>query len=111
MNVGLINYLEQYKKNRSDCFPISQPNRKKFGIFCIDPYPIQCKEVNYFDFLDYFFILRLCDFNKKLPFFLFNDYRPPLCIFFCSREHALIRQPLYIIIIKLNINYGFKKKR
>ena len=43
MSVGSINYLEQNEKITTNDFPKYQLNRKKFGTFCINSYPFQCK--------------------------------------------------------------------
>ena len=43
MSVGLIRYLEQNEKITANYIPKFQLNRKKFGIFCINSYPFQCK--------------------------------------------------------------------
>ena len=45
-------------------------------------------------------MLRFFDSKDKLPFFLFNDYKIPLLIFFHISEHPLIRAPICIIINK-----------
>jgi len=46
-----------------------------------------------------FYILNLYDFDDRLLFFQFNDYKPPLFIFFHISETAPIRAP---ICIKIN---------
>ena len=97
MIVGMINYLEQNEKIRSDYFPKSQPHRKKLGILSINSYPFQCKIVN---ISKYFFIPYFVNFDEKLGFILFNDYKPSLFIFFPISEQSLNRSTFYITINK-----------
>ena len=60
------------RSNLAD-MPKSQPNRKNFGIFCINSFPLQCKIV----YISKNFIIRnFYNFDEKQPFLLFNDYKP-----------------------------------
>ena len=81
--------------------PKFQLNGKYFGTFSSNIYSFERKKADFIDIFDFFLILCSYYFDGKLPFLLFNDYKPPLEIFFLLSEHALIRTP---ICIKINNN-------
>lgn len=77
MIFGSTNYLEP----NLNSIPKFQLNGKKLGTFSSNIYSVERKKADFIDIFDFFLILCSYYFDGKLPFLLFNDYRPPLLIF------------------------------